>query len=59
MPLTCLYHKTYPMRVVKDAEVDEMVKTGLWFKHPNDVKEKESIYEKPIRQQSRKRRSDS
>jgi len=57
MPLTCLYHKTLPMRVVKDAEVEDLVATGQWFKHPNDVKEKELTHEKPIRRHRKQRRS--
>lgn len=59
MSLTCLYTKDLSIRVVEDEEVDEMLKSGMWFKHPNDVKQKELKDEKPIRQQSRKRCSDS
>lgn len=56
MPLTCLYHKIAEIRVVKDAEVDDLVATGQWFKHPNDIKEKDTTNEKPIRRNSKQRR---
>ena len=64
MPLTCLYSKTMPMRVVRHEEVEALVATGAWFKHPNDVKQtdvtnKDITHEKPIRQRTRKRRSNA
>lgn len=57
MPLACIYHKEYPMRVVTFEERDKLVALGEWFNHPSCKKE-ETNHEKPIRQQSRKRRID-
>ncbi len=51
----CIYHATYPMRVVSNAEKDELMATGDWFDHPLKVKE-QHINEEQIRQQPRKRR---
>lgn len=56
MSLCCVYHKSRPFRVVEDELADQLVATGEWFKHPNDVLVKEdSKNEKQIRQQPRKR----
>ncbi len=56
MSLNCVYHKTQSFRVVEDEIADEMVASGEWFRHPNDVnKQKEITHEKPIRRKSRKR----
>lgn len=60
MSLCCIYHKSQPFRVEEDDVANELVASGEWFKHPNDakgIKQKEPKHEKPIRQQSRKRRS--
>ncbi len=55
MSLCCVYSPTEPMRVVEDAEADELVKSGQWFKHPNDAKN--GVIENE--QKSRKQRSSS
>lgn len=60
MPLTCVYHKTKGMRVVPLDEQDKLMATGEWFDHPScNTDKEESKHEKPIRQRTRKRRSDA
>jgi hypothetical protein len=55
MSLACVYHASQPFRVVEDAIAEEMVASGEWFRHPNDVnKQKEISHEKPIQRKSRK-----
>jgi len=60
MPLACIYSPTEKMRVVTLEEREELVATGKWFRHPNDVHviKKDINHEKPIRQRTRKRRID-
>lgn len=54
MPIACIYHKTQGMKVVSFEEREKLVASGEWFRHPNDLKEKE--HEEPIRQQSQQGR---
>lgn len=59
MSLCCIYHKTQPFRVVEDEVANDMVATGEWFRHPNDVnKQKELPHEKSIRRKPKQRSSD-
>jgi len=64
---SCLYHPNDGMRVIEAQDEDEyrrLLSTGMWFDHPNKAKEAKLIKikednkdEKPIRQYTRKRRS--
>ncbi len=36
--ISCAYHPFDDMRVVSDEELEIMVASGEWFRHPNDAK---------------------
>jgi len=52
--INCIYHPTYPMRVVNNEDYETMLSSGEWFKHPNEAKEVRIKYEKQIRRDQRK-----
>ncbi len=61
MSISCIYHATLGMRVVKDEDKQALLDTGAWFRHPNDVGKVKEIKEQDngqIRRQPRKRKSD-
>lgn len=53
--INCIYHPTYPMRVVDNEEYEKLLSTGNWFKNPNEAKEVREKYEKQIRREKGKR----
>jgi hypothetical protein len=59
---SCLYHKTQGMRVIEDTQEEEykrLLESGVWFDHPTKAKNWSKEHEEPIRQRTRKRRSDA
>lgn len=59
---SCLYHPTKGMVVLEETEEKEyerLLETGVWFDHPLKAKNWSNDYEKQIRQQPRKRRSNA
>jgi hypothetical protein len=46
---SCLYHPVDGLRVIEEDQEDEynrLLKTGVWFDHPNKAKEMRIRYEK-------------
>lgn len=58
MPLVCVFHPVYDMRVVTYPERDELVASGQWFNHPNDAKKVREQHERQIRREPGERCSD-
>lgn len=52
--LNCIYHPTSEFRVVEDEEYEELLATGVWFKHPNEAKEMRATYEQRLHDEKRK-----
>jgi hypothetical protein len=52
MPLVCVFHPVYNMRVVTYPEREELVASGQWFNHPNDAKKVREQHEEQIRRES-------
>jgi hypothetical protein len=44
----CIYHPLNEMRVVDDETYEDLLSTGVWFKHPNDAKAMREKYEKRL-----------
>lgn len=56
--LTCLYHPVNEFRVVKDEEVEDMLATGVWFRHPTEAQNMRQEYEQRLHDEKRKGSSD-
>lgn len=54
----CIYHPVMDMRVVDDAMYEDLIASGVWFKHPNEAKEMRAKYEQRLHNEKRKGRSD-
>lgn len=54
--LCCAYHPTEKMRVVESYEREQLLKTGVWFKTPNEAKQKRAEYERRIREGEKPRK---
>ena len=52
MPLVCVFHPVYDMRVVTYPEREKLVASGQWFNHPNDAKKVREQHEEQIRRES-------
>jgi hypothetical protein len=52
--LMCVYHPVNEMKVVEEEEGEELIATGVWFKHPNDAKDMRAKYEQRLHDERRK-----
>jgi len=57
--LNCIYHPVNEMKVVEDEEYEDLLTTGVWFKHPTEAKAMREKYEQRLHNARRKGSSNS
>jgi hypothetical protein len=50
----CVYHPVHEMRVVSDAEKEQLLATGVWFDHPTKAKDMRAKHEQRLHNEGRK-----
>lgn len=54
--ISCAYHPFDEMQVVEDEELEKMIASGEWFRHPNEAK---AAREKIMSQREKKVKGES
>lgn len=58
MTVIAIHHRTRGMFVVDEIHKEQLLSSGDWFLHPNDIPKEESKNEQPIRRKQKQRSSD-